>query len=115
MGRFQECESFWAAVGIVLTVVCVLTLLFIARHFFREYFAHRRAWAKRQAELAVAPPEIMEQVKWTGDNALDPNLSQEEVIQRIKEAKARLRTGEATESGGKTGGDKALGIDLLPR
>jgi hypothetical protein len=115
VNRFDECEPFWEAIGIALAIVCVLTLMFIARHFFRAYSVHRRAWARRQAELAVAPAEVMEQVKWTGDNALDPNLSQEEVIQRIKQAKSRLRTGEASATGDKAGGDKALGIDLLHR
>ena len=115
VGRFDECESLWLAVGIVLAIVCVLTLAFIAWHFLREYVAHRRAWARRQAELEVAPPEVMEQVRWTGDNALDPNLSQEEIIQRIKQAKAQLRSGEASAPGDKAGGDKTLGIDLLHR
>ena len=113
VGRFDECDSFWATIGIAFAIVCVLTLTYIARHFYREYSAHRRVWAKRQAELEVASPEVMNQAKWSGDNALDSNLSQEEIIQRIKQAKAQLRTGEA--SGDKPGGHKALGIDLLNR
>ena len=58
--RSRKCKSDWLAVGIVLATACVLTLTFIAWHFFREYLAHRRAWARRQAELEVAPPEVME-------------------------------------------------------
>jgi len=113
VGRFDECDSFWATIGIALAIACVLALTYIARHFYREYSAHRRAWAKRQAELEVASPEVMQQVMWTGDKALDTNLSQEEMIQRIKDAKAQRRAGEA--SGDKPAGDKALGIDLLNR
>jgi hypothetical protein len=81
----------------------------IARHFFREYAAHRRARARRLAELEVAPPEGMSQVKRSGGNALDPNLNQDEIVQRIKQAKAQLRAGE------NSAGDKALGIDILNR
>ena len=113
VGRFDECDSLWATIGIGFAIVCVLTLAYIARHFYREYSAHRLAWAKRQAELEVASPDVMQQVMWTGDKALDTGLSQEEMIQRIKEAKAQRRAGEA--SGDKPAGDKALGIDVLNR
>jgi hypothetical protein len=113
VGRFDECDSFWAAVAIGLAIVGSLILAFIGRHLLREYAAHRRAWARRQAELEVAPAEVMNRVKWTGENALDTNLSQGEIIERIKQAKAQLRNQDA--SGNKTGGDKALGIDILNR
>jgi hypothetical protein len=43
VGRFEECDHVWAVVGIVLGVVCVLALVYIAMHFYREYSAHRRA------------------------------------------------------------------------
>jgi len=113
VGRFDECDSFWAAVGIVLAIFCALVLAFITRHFLREYAAHRRARARRLAELEVAPPEVMNQAKWSGDNALDSNLSQDEIVQRIKQAKAQLRTGD--KSGDKAGGDTALGSDVRNR
>ena len=75
VGRFEECDRIWAGVGIVLGVVCVLTLLYVARHFYREYSAHRRAWRRRQAELEIAPSEVMNEYKWSGENGLDPGLS----------------------------------------
>ena len=64
VGRFDECDQVWAGVGIVLGIVCALTLVFVARHFYREYSAHRRAWWRRQAELEVAPAEVMNKYKW---------------------------------------------------
>jgi hypothetical protein len=115
VGRFEECDQIWAGVGIVLGVVCLLTLLYVARHFYREYSAHRRAWQRRQAELEVAPSEVMNEVKWSGEKALDSDLSHAEIIQRIKDAKVRQR-GEATsESDSKPGGDPALGVGIRHR
>ncbi len=114
-GRFDECDQVWAAVGIVLGIICVLTLVFVARHFNREYSAHRRAWQRRQAELEVAPAEVMNKYKWSGDIGLDPSLSREEIIQRVKEAKARQRGDAASESDNKPGGDPALGAGIRHR
>lgn len=113
VGRFEECNHVWAAVGIVLGVVCVLTLVYIAAHFYREYAAHRRAWLRRQAELEVAPAEVMNEFKWSGDTGLDSALSHDEIIRRIKEAKARQR-GDAA-SGDSPGGDPALGAGIRQR
>ena len=67
VGRFEECDQVWAAAGIVLGIVCVLALVFVARHFYREYSAHRRAWWRRQAELEVAPAEVMNKYRLFGD------------------------------------------------
>jgi hypothetical protein len=43
VGRFEEYDRVWAAVGTVLGVVGVLTLVSIATHFCRDYSAYRRA------------------------------------------------------------------------
>ena len=115
VGRFDECDQVWAGVGIVLGIVCVLTLVFVARHFYREVSAHRRAWRRRQAELEVAPAEVMNKYKWSGDIGLDLSLSREEIVQRIKEAKARQRGDAASESDNKPGGDPALGAGIRHR
>ena len=115
VGRFDECDQVWAAVGIVLGIVCVLILVIVARHFYREYSAHRRAWRRRQAELEVAPVEVMNKYKWSGDIGLDPGLSREEIIQRIKEAKVRQRGDAASESDDKPDGDPVLGTGIRHR
>ena len=115
VGRFDECDQVWAGVGIVLGIVCVPTLVFVARHSYHEYSAHRRAWRRRQAELEVAPVEVMNKYKWSGDIGLDPGLSREEIIQRIKEAKVRQRGDAASESDDKPGGDPALGAGIRHR
>ena len=107
VSRFEDCDQVWAVVGIVLGIICLLTLGFIARHFFREFSAHRRFRAKRLAELEVAPPEVMSEYIWSGEKALDTGLSQAEMIQRIKEAKARKQADAA--SGDKPAGDPTLG------
>ena len=52
---------------------------------------------------------------WTGDAALGANLSQEEMIRLIKEAKAQRKIETATSPGDKASGDKTLGIDVLHR
>ena len=72
VGRFEECNHVWATVGSVLGVIGVMTLVFIATHFYREYSAYRRAWRRRQAELEVASPDVMNEYKWSGENALEP-------------------------------------------
>ena len=112
VGRFEECDHIWATVGIVLGIVCVLALTYVATHFYREYSAYRRAWLRRQAELDVAPSDVMNEYKWSGENALDPGLSQEEIVQRIKEAKARQRGDAAPAPDNRPPGDPALGIGI---
>jgi hypothetical protein len=90
-GRFDECVTFWAGVGAVAGIICVMGLYLIARHFLRERAAYRRAWEKRQAEMAVAPPEVIAQAKWTGDAAMGADMTQEEMVRRIKEAKTQKK------------------------
>jgi hypothetical protein len=90
-GRFDECVTFWAGVGVLAGIIGVTGLYWIARHFFRERAAFRRAWEKRQAEMAVAPPEIIAQAKWTGDAAMGADMTQEEMVRRIKEAKTQKK------------------------
>jgi hypothetical protein len=115
VGRFDECEFFWQEIGIALAIICVVTLTFIGRHVLRAYRAHRRAWAKRQGELVVAPREVMEQAKWQDNSGLDSDLSQEELVQRIKDAKSQLHARNASGPDNTSSGDKALGIDILHR
>ena len=115
VGRFEECGHVWAIIGIVLGVVCILTLVFIARHLYREYAAHRRVWLRRQAELDIASPDVMNEYKWSGENALEPGLSHEEIIQRIKEAKIRQRGGAEAHSDGQPAGDASLGTGVRHR
>ena len=99
VGRFDDCDQVWALIGIALGIVCLLVLGFVARHFLREYAAYRRFRAKRLAELEVAPPDIMNEYVWEGDNALETGLSQNEMIQRIKHAKAKQRLEEENNAG----------------
>jgi hypothetical protein len=112
VGRFEDCDRVWAVIGIVLGVVFLLVLAYIARHFYREYAGYQRMRKRRLAELEVADPEVMNQYVWSGEKALDHGLSQEEVIQRIKEAKAQKR---ADGSEPRTAGDTALGGGPPPR
>ena len=113
VGRFEECDQVWAVIGIVLGVICVLTLVYIARHFYREYAGYRRVRLRRLAELEVAPLEVMNEYVWSGEKALDSGLSQEEMIQRIKDAKAR-QLGDAA-SDKKPTGDPTLGTGIRHR
>jgi len=63
----------------------------------------------------VLVQEEMAKVMWTGDAALGANLSQEEMIRLIKEAKAQRKVETATSPSDKARGDKTLGIDVLHR
>lgn len=102
VGRFDDCDQVWAIIGIALGIVCLLVLGFVARHFLREHAAYRRFHAKRLAELEVAPPDIMNEYVWAGDSALETGLSQNEMIQRIKDAKAKQRLDEENKTGSPT-------------
>ena len=115
VGRFEECDQVWAAVGIVPAVVFILTLAYIATHFYREYSAYRRVRLRRLAELEVASADVMNQYQWSGENALDAGLSHEEIIHRIKQAKDQQRGHAASASDEKRGGDPALGTGNRPR
>jgi hypothetical protein len=57
----------------------------------------------------------MNEYKWSGENALDPGLSHEEIIQRIKEVKAHKRGDAASASDHRPGGDPALGAGIRHR
>jgi hypothetical protein len=106
VGRFEECDQVWAVIGIVLGVTCLLILAFIARHFYREYAGYQRVRRRRLAEMEVADPEVMKEYVWSGDKALDTGLSQEEMIRRIKEAKAQKREAASDD---KSAGDPTPG------
>jgi hypothetical protein len=54
----------------------------------------------------------MNEYKWSGENAPESGLSHEEIIQRIKEAKARQRGDAAPASDDRPGGDPALGAGI---
>jgi len=112
VGRFEDCDRVWAAIGIVLGIACLLALAYIARHFYREYAGHQRMRKRRLAELEVADAEVMNQYVWSGEKALDHGLSQEEVIRRIKEAKEQKR---AQAGDPKPAGDTTLGAGPRPR
>jgi hypothetical protein len=111
VSRFEECDQVWGIVGIALAIVCILVLGFIARHFYREYAGYRRVRRQRLAEMEVASPEVMGGYVWSGEKALETGLSQEEMIQRIKEAQAQKRATSAD----KPAGDPTLGIGKHPR
>ncbi len=113
VGRFEECAQVWTVIGIVLGVVCVAALLYIGRHFYREYAAYRRVRRKRMEEMQVAPPEVMNEFVWSGDNMPGDELTQEQIIQRIKEAKARLHANTAAKE--KPAGDPTLGSGVRNR
>lgn len=100
--RFEECDLVWAIVGIALAIVCLTVLGFIALHFYREYAGFQRVRRQRLAELEVASPEVMNGYVWSGDKALETGLSQEEMIQRIKDAKAQKRSSSTENPGGNT-------------
>jgi hypothetical protein len=100
-GRFDDCVTFWAIVGSVAGVLGLAGLYFIVRHFLRERAAFRRAWEKRQAEMALAPPEIIAQAKWTGDAVVGADMSQEEMVRRIKEAKTQKKFADVSPPVGK--------------
>lgn len=100
-------------IGIGLGVVCIVALFFMDRHFYREYAAYRRVRLQRLANLQVAPPEVMHEFVWSGDTVPGDELSQEQIIQRIKEAKARLHANAAAE--GKSAGNPTLGSGVRDR
>lgn len=114
-GRFDECEGFWAVIGIAVGIVGIVTLAFIARHFLRERAAYLRAWKKKQAELAIADSETMAKAMWKGEGAFGAELSKDEIIRRIKAAKAQKRLEVGSSAGEAPKGDKSLGIDVLHR
>jgi hypothetical protein len=87
VGRFEECNQVWAAIGIMLGIVCILTPIYIARHFYREYSGYRRVRLRRLAEMEIADPEVMKEYVWSGEKVLDHGLSQQEVIQPSRKQK----------------------------
>ena len=102
VSRFEECDQVWAIVGVALGIVCIAVLGFIALHFYREYAGYQRVRRQRLAELEVASPEVMNGYVWSGEKALETGLSQEEMIQRIKDAKAQKRLVSTEKPGGNT-------------
>jgi hypothetical protein len=111
---FDECQSFWIIVIAGFIVLGILGFVLVGRQVLRDYLKYRRVLKRREVELEVAAPEVMDQARWTGDKTLDPGLTQSEMIRRIKAEKDRLK---ATSPGSKDQpkGDPNLGIDVLHR
>ena len=105
VGRFDDCDQVWIIFGMVAGLVCIVVLAFIVRHFYRDYAAHQRYRKKKLAELEVAPEDIMKEHIWNDDKLVDPTLSQDQIIQRIKTAKMLQRMND----GNKPGGNADLG------
>jgi hypothetical protein len=57
----------------------------------------------------------MNEYIWSGENALDPSWSPEEITQRIKEAKARQLKDSASASDNSPGTDAVLAAGICHR
>jgi hypothetical protein len=81
----SQCDPVWHVIVVTIIAIGILGVLVIARIVLRDYLRHRRAIARWFAEQEVAPPEIMEELKWKGERAVaDESLSQAEIAARIK-------------------------------
>lgn len=111
---FDECRPFWATLMFTLIGIGVVVLLVVGKHFLAEYLNYREVLKLRQAQLEIAPDAIMEQAKWSGENAFDTGLSEAEITQIIRAEKDRIRAA-ASASKDRDKGDPNLGIDVLHR
>ena len=100
VGRFDDCDQVWAIYGTVIGLVGVIGLAFVARHVYREYSAHQRYRKKKLLELEIAPTDVMKEHTWNDDKLVDPSLSQEEIVRRIKYAKASQRMSDSNQPTG---------------
>jgi hypothetical protein len=111
---FDECRPFWATLMFTLIGIGVVVLLVVGKHFLTEHLKYRQVVKRREAELEVAPGTVMEQAKWSGENAFDTGLSEAEIAQIIKAEKDRIKAA-ASAPKDRDKGDPNLGIDVLHR
>jgi hypothetical protein len=100
VGRFDDCDQVWTLFGAVAALICLVGLALVAKHIYRDYAAHQRYRRKKILELEVAPAEIMKERTWNDEKLVDPTITQDEIVRRIKEAKARQRAGDSNQPTG---------------
>ncbi|MEO8005038.1 MAG: hypothetical protein ABI771_09050 [Betaproteobacteria bacterium] len=96
VGRFDDCDQVWVIFGTFAGLICIIGLAFVVRHIYRDYAAHQRYRKKKLLELEIAPIDVMKEHTWNDDKLVDPTLSQDEIVRRIKYAKASQRMSDSS-------------------
>ena len=85
--ELPACEEAWAhlfTAGVALASVVVILVL---RRSYRHWREMKRNEQILRDRHKVASPELMDEVKWRGDSTVDPSLSYEDLVKRIRTAK----------------------------
>lgn len=111
---FEECRPYWAALMYLLIAAGIVVVLIMCSHFLSYHLKRRSVMRRRLEEAKIAPDDVMREVRWNGDDALDPGLSAAEIASRIRAEKERIKAG-APNPKDPSKGDPNMGIDVLHR
>jgi hypothetical protein len=81
-----DCSMIWKVSILTAIVVAGGVILLIVRRIVRDYLRYRAAIKRWKADQVVAPEEVMNEVRWQGDQAKTETRSQQELAAQIKEA-----------------------------
>ena len=85
--ELPACEEAWAYLFIAGMALASVVVIFVLRRSYRHWREMKRNEQMLRDRHKVAPPELMEEVKWRGDTTADPSLSYEDLVKRIRTAK----------------------------
>lgn len=87
------CQPFWMWVAIGSATIGGVALSWIAWNYIDHRLKYRDA-LRAQAELErIADTEVMDNVKWNGDNVMIDGTGDPNVAEQIREALARRKLG----------------------
>lgn len=87
-----DCRPFWTVAMYASFVVAGWIFYQLAALAWRDYKRHREVLARELAELTIAPPDVMRDAAWKGDDALagaepqvDPDVIKRAILARRQE------------------------------
>ena len=84
--RTPVCRDFWTWSLIASFAVAALIAFLVGKTVFREQLEFYRNRKRLEARKIVADEETMEEAKWKGEDAVDVELTHEELAAKMRES-----------------------------
>jgi len=90
-----DCSVIWKVSILSAVVVASAVILVVARRILKDFLRYRAAIKRWKADQVIASEEVINEVRWKGDQAKTETQTQQELAAQIKEALRQNREASA--------------------